>query len=99
MLLAAVPVRGQALNEAFLQNNVLITFEPAPGKTLTGTGVFLFRPTSGDQGHVFFVTNKRMLPPAGSERNVQIPVAMGSVEKSTVRQILVKIAVEGTAGR
>lgn len=43
---------AQALNEAFLRSTVLISFEPAPNTKTSGTGFFLFRPLTGDQGHV-----------------------------------------------
>ena len=91
LLLLTVSVEGQALNEAFLRSTVLITFEPTPGRLSAGTGFFLFRPTSGDQGQVFLVTNKHVLPPAGAQRSVHIRVATGSAERSTVRQVEVQI--------
>jgi Trypsin-like peptidase domain len=93
-VLAVVPTssaRGQALNEAFLRSSVLITFEPAPGKLSAGTGFFLFRPVSGDQGQVFVVTNKHVLPSVGVERKVQIRVAVGPADKLTVREVDVPI--------
>lgn len=97
LLLLTVSVEGQALNEAFLRSTVLITFEPTPGRLSAGTGFFLFRPTSGDQGQVFLVTNKHVLPPAGAQRSVHIRVATGSAERSTVRQV--EVPIVGSDGK
>jgi len=90
-------VEGQALNEAFLRSAVLVTFESAPGRESFGTGFFLFRPISGDQGHVFLVTNKHVLPPEGSARSIKIRVTVGAGSGVAVR--LVEIPVVGKDGK
>ncbi len=92
-----VTVEGQALNEAFLRSSVLVTFELAPGKESFGTGFFLFRPIGGDQGHVFLVTNRHVLPPLGAERSVKIRVAVGVGAAATVQ--LVDVPVVGKDGK
>lgn len=94
---AIVPVEGQALNEVFLRSSVLVTFESAPGRESFGTGFFLFRPINGDQGHVFLVTNKHMLPPEGTARSIKIRVTVGAGPAAAVR--LVEIPVVGKDGK
>lgn len=94
---SAPGAEGQALNEAFLRSSVLVTFESAPGKESFGTGFFLFRPISGDQGHVFLVTNKHVLPSEGAARNVKIRVAVGTGAAAVVR--FVEIPVVGKDGK
>ncbi len=84
-------VGAQALNEAFLRSTVLISFEPAPNTTSSGTGFFLFRPLNGDQGHVLLITNKHVLPPAGAEKAIKIRVTIGAGDKAAVRLIDVPI--------
>lgn len=88
---------AQALNEAFLRSSVLVTFEVAPGKESFGTGFFLFRPISGNQGHVFLVTNKHGLPSEGSPRSIKIRVTVGTGGNATVK--LVEIPVVGADGK
>ncbi len=90
-------VEGQALNEAFLRSSALVTFEVAPGKESFGTGFFLFRPIDGDQGHVFLVTNKHVLPPEGSPRTIKIRVTVGTGTAAAVR--FVEIPVVGKDGK
>ncbi len=96
LLLAAASVavvEGQALNEAFLRSATLVTFESAPGSESFGTGFFLFRPISGDQGQVFLVTNKHVLPSEGSAQNVKIRVTVGAAVR------LVEIPIVGKDGK
>jgi hypothetical protein len=88
---------AQALNEAFLRSAVLISFDPAPNTRSSGTGFFLFRPLSGDQGQVLLITNKHVLPPVGAEKAIQIRVTIGSGDKATVR--LVDVPVVGKDGK
>jgi hypothetical protein len=92
LLSSSAPSEGQALNEAFLRSTALITF----GKS-AGTGFFLFRPVSGDQGHVLLVTNKHVLPLTGTPRNIQIRVTIGTGDKAAVR--FVDIPVVGADGQ
>jgi len=79
------------LNEAFLRSTALI----ASGES-AGTGFFLFRPVHGDQGQVLLITNKHILPPTGTPKNIQIRVTVGTGEKAAVR--FVGIPVVGTDG-
>jgi len=92
LLATSAPSEGQALNEAFLRSTALITF----GKS-AGTGFFLFRPVSSDRGHVLLVTNKYVLPPTGTPRNIQIRVTVGTGDKAAVR--FVDIPVVGADGQ
>ncbi len=95
--LTPILLGAQALNEAFLRSTVLITFEAGPTKKSAGTGFFLFRPLTGDQGHVLLITNKHVLPPAGVEKSIQIRVTIGSGDKAAVRTV--DIPVVGKDGK
>lgn len=88
---------AQALNESFLRSTVLISFEPAPNTRSSGTGFFLFRPVTGDQGHVLLITNKHVLPSPGAERSIQIRVTTGSGDAASVR--LVDVPIVGKDGK
>src|SRR5574337_79953 len=92
LLASSTPSEGQALNEAFLRSTALITFGQS-----AGTGFFLFRPVSGDQGHVLLVTNKHVLPPTGTPRNIRIRVTIGTGDKAAVR--FVDIPIVGNDGQ
>lgn len=85
------------MNEAFLRSAVLVTFQNGPNNSSAGTGFFLFRPINGNQGQVLLVTNKHVLPPEGTAKNVQIRVAVGAGEKATVQ--LVEIPIVGLDGK
>lgn len=98
LLIATNPDLGaQALNEAFLRSTVLVMFEVAPGKISAGTGFFVFRPVKGDEGHVFLITNKHVLPSEGSAQSILIRVSVGPVEKPSVR--FIEVAVVGQNGK
>lgn len=88
---------GQALNEAFLRSTVLVTFEVSPNKQSFGTGFFVFRPIKGDEGYVFLITNKHVLPPEGTARSIRIRVAVGSADKPAVR--FAEVPVVGQNGK
>ena len=72
-------------------------FEVAPGKISAGTGFFVFRPVKGDEGHVFLITNKHVLPSEGSAQSILIRVSVGPVEKPSVR--FIEVAVVGQNGK
>lgn len=88
---------GQALNEAFLRSTVLVTFDVSPNKQCFGTGFFVFRPIKGDDGHVFLITNKHVLPPEGTARSIRIRVTVGSADKPAVR--FVEVPIVGQNGK
>jgi hypothetical protein len=93
-ILLTLPIlsEAQALNETFLRSTALITFGSS-----AGTGFFLFRPVRGDEGHVLLVTNKHVLPPAGTQQGIQIRVTLGAGDKAAVK--LVEIPVVGGDGK
>jgi hypothetical protein len=72
-------------------------FQAAPDKMSAGTGFFVFRPVKGDEGHVFLVTNKHVLPPEGSSQSIRIRVSVGPAEKPSVR--FVEVPVVGQNGK
>jgi len=84
------------LNEAFLRSTVLVTFQGASGQASAGTGFFVFWPVKGDQGHVFLVTNKHVLPPESSPQSIGIRVGVGPAEKPSVR--FVEVTIVGQNG-
>ena len=88
---------AQALNEEFLRSTVLVSFDEARGVQSFGTGFFVFRPTSGDQGHVLLVTNKHVLPPAGTPRTITIRVSTSPADNPSIH--LVEVPVVGTDGK
>jgi hypothetical protein len=92
-----IHVWGQSMNEAFLRSTVLVTYESAPGQQSAGTGFFVFRPINGDQGHVFLVTNKHVLPPEGSAKSIRIRVTTGPIEKPVIG--FVEVPVIGHDGK
>lgn len=96
-LLVPATLGAQALNDAFLRSTVLITFEAGPNQTSAGTGFFLFRPVTGDQGHVLLITNRHVLPRAGTPKSIRLRVTVGVGDKATVR--LIEIPIVGTNGR
>jgi len=85
------------MNEAFLRSTVLIQYEIALDRMLSGTGFFIFRSLQGDKGHVLLVTNKHVLPPEGVKKAVRVRV---SVKKGdTVSVQLVEIPIVGEDGK
>lgn len=71
------------MNEAFLHSTVLVTFDVDATHKSSGSGFFVFRPTvSANQGQVILVTNRHVLPPAGTERAIQIRVAIESTAQA-----------------
>lgn len=86
------------MNEAFLRSTVLVSFQVAPGKESCGTGFFTFRPLTGNQGHVFLVTNKHVLPPErGSVASIRLRVSVGDTNNPSVR--FVDVPIVGPGGR
>jgi hypothetical protein len=92
-VLSAAQGNGQALNEAFLKSTVLVTYQTEGGQSF-GSGFLLFRPIQGDQGHVFLVTNKHVLPPNDRPRTLTIRVNVKSPTDPEVKNIGVPIVSE-----
>lgn len=82
--------------EKFLKSTALVTYEVTQGNEV-GTGFFVFRTVHDNQGHVFLVTNKHVLPPTGYSKSIKIRVTTGPAEKSIVR--FVEIPIIGQDGR
>lgn len=66
--------RGQALNEAFLNSTVLISFQVDAKSTSFGTGFLVFREIKDNQGNIFLITNKHVIPPEGDKKSISIRV-------------------------
>lgn len=97
LMLVPVALDAQALDDAFLQSTVLVTFKTGPNRTSAGTGFFLFRPVTDDRGDVFLITNRHLLPPAGSPRSIRLRVAVGTGDRATVR--LIEVPIVGKDGQ
>lgn len=65
---------GQALNTSFLNSSVFISFQMFSGRTSFGSGFLVFKQIDKDEGHVFLVTNKHLLPPEGPSKSIKIRV-------------------------
>lgn len=81
---------SQALDEAFLKSTVLVTYSSGPSTQSTGSGFLLFRPVSGDQGQVYLITNKHVLPPPTGPDNISIRVNTKSA--ATVQNLSIMIS-------
>ena len=78
---------GQALNQAFLNSTVLISFKVDAKKYSAGTGFLVFRELEQGKGHIFLVTNKHVLPNEGRDKSVTIRVNTRGEDKVQVQQI------------
>jgi len=84
-------VGGQALNQAFLNSTVLISFKVDPTSSSVGTGFLVFRELEHGKGHIFLVTNRHVLPKVGEEKSITIRVNTRRGDKFQVQQIDVPI--------
>ena len=82
---------GQAMNQAFLNSTVLISFNMDNKSSSAGTGFFVFREIQDGKGHIFLVTNKHVLPKEGNEKSVNIRVNTLKEDKFQVQQIIITI--------
>ena len=85
------------MNKSFLQSTVLVTFKVSPNKQRFGTGFFVYRPIESDDGHVFLITNKHVLPPEGTTKSIRIRVTVGSADNPAVR--FAEVPVVGQNGK
>lgn len=82
---------GQAMNQAFLNSTVLVSFNIDDKNSSAGTGFFVYREIQPGKGHIFLVTNKHVLPKEGNEKSVNIRVNTRSGDKFQVQQIIIPI--------
>lgn len=82
---------GQAVNQAFLNSTVLVSFNIDDKGSSAGTGFFVVREIQHDEGHIFLVTNKHVLPKEGNEKSVNIRVNTRKEDKFQVQQIIIPI--------
>jgi hypothetical protein len=82
---------AQTLNKAFLDSTVLISYKADSKRTSSGTGFFVFREINNNQGHIFLITNKHVLPPKGEEKSINIRVNTQVEEENKVNQIDIDI--------
>jgi len=96
-LLALLSLEVFAMNEAFLNSTVLVSFSVEPGKTSAGTGFMMIKEIEPGKGHIFLVTNAHAIPPEGSTRNISIRVMTKSGETVAVK--FLDIPVLGADGK
>jgi hypothetical protein len=82
---------GQAMNQAFLNSTVLVSFNIDDKSSSVGTGFFVYREIQSGKGHIFLVTNKHVLPKEGNEKSVNIRVNTRGGDKFQVQQIIIPI--------
>jgi len=82
---------GQAMNQAFLNSTVLVSFNIDDKSSSAGTGFFVSRETQPGKGNIFLVTNKHVLPKEGNEKSVNIRVNTRRGDKFQVQQITIPI--------
>ena len=83
--------KGQAMNEAFLNSMVLISYQVAPGKTSSGSGFLVIREIKDNQDHIFLVTNKHVIPPEGEKKSIAIRVTTRQANVAKVATIDVPV--------
>jgi hypothetical protein len=95
---SSAQVLGQSVAEILLRSTVLLQHPVPPDKVSSGTGFFIFRAIQGDQGHIFLVTNKHVLPNAGGPTSsMTIRVTSGPADKPVVEEV--EVPVVGADGR
>ncbi|HBA87125.1 MAG TPA: hypothetical protein DCZ75_03795 [Geobacter sp.] len=82
---------SQALDDAFLRSTVLVAFSTGPMSQSVGSGFLLFRPVSDNQGQVYLITNKHVLPSPTGPDNITIRVNIKSAANPQVQDLPVPI--------
>ena len=83
--------KGQALNEAFLNSTVLISYQVDPKSTSSGSGFLVFREIKDNQGQIFLVTNKHVIPPEGEKKSISIRVTTRQANAAKIATIEVPV--------
>ncbi len=83
--------KGQALNPAFLNSTVVISYKPDAFHISSGSGFLVFREIKDGQGQIFLVTNKHVLPKEGTKVSVTIRVLTRTGDKSEVKELGIPI--------
>jgi len=96
-LFIIVVKEGQALNKAFLESTVLISYKTSANVISSGTGFLVFREVSESKDCIFLVTNKHVLPLEGSLQSINIRVNTMNQDESKVEKI--DICVVGENGK
>ncbi|MFN2455046.1 MAG: serine protease [Pyrinomonadaceae bacterium] len=97
LLLLPSSISAQALNEAFLNSTVLISYVASPTASPAGSGFLVFKELKPKQGHIILVTNKHVLPSEGVEKSINIRVNIKSGSSTTVK--LIQIPIVGKDGK
>lgn len=98
ILLLIPSSRVYAMNEAFLNSTVLVTFSVKPGEMSSGTGFMVIKEIETGKGHIFLITNVHIIPsPEGLTKNISIRVMTKSGETVAVKSL--EIPVLGTDGK
>ena len=89
--------KGEAMNEAFLNSTVFISYKVDSQKEPCGSGFLVFREIKETQGHVYLVTNRHMIPPEGNKNSVSIRV---STRKADITKIdIIEVPIVGDNGK
>jgi hypothetical protein len=90
-LLTLLSLEGFAMNDAFLNSTVLVSFVVKPDKTYVGTGFMMSKEIEPGKGHIFLVTNAHTIPPEGSTRNISIRAMTKSGETVAVKFLDIRV--------
>lgn len=90
-------MKGQTLNEAFLKSTVCINYQATATEYSFGSGFLVFREIGNNQGHVFLITNKHVLPPEGNQKSIKIRVTEKS--NNSVQVIDLEIPIVSSNGK
>jgi len=80
-----------AMNEAFLNSTVLVSFSIKPGKTLAMTGFTMFKEIEPGKSHILLVTNVHAIPPEHSTKTISIRVMTKSGETVAIKSLDVPV--------
>lgn len=84
-------IRGQALNEAFLNSTVYINYPTTPNNYSFGSGFLIFKELQNNQGHVFLITNKHVIPKAQDKKTITLRLLVKDNDTTKVKNLEVSI--------
>jgi hypothetical protein len=86
-----------AMNEAFLNSTVLVSFTIKPGVTSNSTGFLMCKEVEPGKGHVFLITNAHAIPPEGPIRSISLRVLIKLGDHTSVK--VVEVPLNGIDGK
>lgn len=92
IFLLLLTTKGEAaLNEAFLNSTVFVTFKIDDQKSSSGSGFLIYRELEQNKGHIFLVTNIHVLPTEGETKAITIRVVTRKNEMNKIEDIEVPV--------